>query len=171
VCEVRGLNTRRTAWALIAVVTAIIAAVIGVTLKGTSRSNDSASLQSRVLSIASRLRVPDEHDTMTVANSPEPLAQHMRYEIQQDLLKNQSPSEIVSDMQAEYGTSVLAAPRLAGIGQLVWLLPVFVLLVLFASLIWFLRKKRDKTDASPSDEAVVADTEAAQVVKRMQEFL
>jgi cytochrome c-type biogenesis protein CcmH/NrfF len=171
VCEVRGLNTRRTAWAFAAIVIAIIAAVIGVTLESTSRSNDSASLQSRVLSIASRLRVPNEHDTMTVANSPEPLAQHMRYEIQQDLLKNQTPSEIIRDMQAKYGTGVLAAPRLAGVGQLVWWLPILVLLVLCASLIWFLRTKRDKTDTSPSGEAVVADSEAAQVVKRMHDFL
>lgn len=169
--EVRSLNTRRTVWTTTAVVIAVIATIVGVTLGSRTYSADSASLQSRVLSIAARLRVPDEHDTMTVANSPEPLAQHMRYEIQQDLLKNQSTAQIMKEMQTTYGRGVLAAPGLRGIGQLVWWLPILVLLVLFGGLIWFLRTVKRPSRRQDSELLPKGDNVPNQTERRLQDFL
>lgn len=67
---------------------------------------------------------------MTVATSSLTTAQHMRYQIQQDLLAGMSNHQILETMEQVYGSRVLAAPAFGGIGRLFWVLPWLVLAML-----------------------------------------
>lgn len=156
---------RRIAW--IAVLVVVLAAGLFVWREGARQAQNTGSLQQRVLAIAAQLRVPSEQDTMTAASSPEPQAEHMRYEIQQDLLSGDSKSAIINKMVQEYGANVLAAPRARGIGGLVWFLPLVVLVVGLLFLIRYLKsivrgkpvQRADVTRASVSPRQETADVQ------------
>ncbi|MCL6515811.1 cytochrome c-type biogenesis protein CcmH [Alicyclobacillus sp.] len=92
-----------------------------------TRAHRPVGIQQQVLAIAAELRVPGEQDTITAAASTDPAALHMRYEIQQALLAGRTKAEILSQMESEYGPDVLAAPRFAGLGALVWGVPLIAL--------------------------------------------
>jgi cytochrome c-type biogenesis protein CcmH/NrfF len=118
---------------------------------------DDAQLQQQVLAIAAKLRVSGERDTMTAATSPEPAAQHMRFEIQERLLAGETSRQILSEMEREYGPDVLAAPAFAGWGSLVWLVPWLMSFMALFGMVWLLRRSAQgsKTGgADGSDEAI-----------------
>ncbi|QQE76941.1 cytochrome c-type biogenesis protein CcmH [Alicyclobacillus sp. SO9] len=142
-----------------------IAGIVLVTLVTTTgavwysvhRHSTQKNLQQEVLAIAAQLRVPSEQDTMTVATSPETVAQHMRYEIQADLLKGQHRQQILSEMVHEYGNQVLAAPSGRGFGGLVWTIPIAALILGLTGLaIYFLRNARPTVGADTMAVSVTA---------------
>ncbi len=169
------LQRQRTVWTTIAVGVAVAAAVTGLTLGQRARQPDNTSLQQQVLAIAAKLRVPSEHDTMTAANSPEPLAQHMRYQIQEDLLSGQTEAVILQEMQKQYGQDVLAAPADRGVGKFVWWLPLAALVILLFSTMAYLRKGKSskQVDLKQPTSIAARDSEdvRAEVSSRLQDFL
>ncbi|MCL6444643.1 MAG: cytochrome c-type biogenesis protein CcmH [Alicyclobacillus sp.] len=78
------------------------------------------SLQAHVLRIADRLHAPGDQDTLTVATSSLATAEHIRYQIQQDLLRGMTDSQIMQSMEQQYGPSILAVPAMQGVGWLIW---------------------------------------------------
>lgn len=171
--EVSWLHKRYGQWKVAAILIAVVAAGSGIALGSHARAVDGASLQGQVLAVAAKLRVPSEHDTMTAANSPEPLAQHMRYQIQQDLLRGQSSAKILQEMQKQYGPGVLAAPANRGYGKLVWWLPALVLIALLALIGAFLRrplKISPSISESSRDTESTGDTES-DIQRRVHDYL
>lgn len=99
-----------------------------------------ADVQQRILKIANQLRAPGDQNTMTVATSQSDMAQHMRYEIQQELIAHMTDGEVMEDMVREYGAGAYAAPPLRGFGMVVWLLPVSFLAALVVLFVVVLRR-------------------------------
>jgi len=142
----------------------------------------SATLQERVQVIATQLRAPGDHNSMTVATSPNVTAQHMRYEIQSALLQGMSSSQVLQEMTSEYGQQVLAAPSFFGFGSLVWVLPWMIVAGIFLIAILFLRKSSaavtltHKTSETSKVTSVTHDGVDAMVTKqqiedRLKDFL
>jgi cytochrome c-type biogenesis protein CcmH/NrfF len=138
-----------------------------------------ASLQEQVLAIAAQLHAPGDQNTMTVATSSLTLAQHMRYQIQQDLLQGMTSSQILQQMVQTYGPSVLAAPSFRGFGRVAWLIPWVFLFVLACVGGWLLRRgfqsQRDVPPTLPAgidEDAASALDEKAQrsIDARLQEY-
>ena len=77
--------------------------------------------------IASGLHCPICKD-LSVADSPAPLAQQMRQQIDEQLAAGRSPDEIRSGFVAAYGDSVLMSPPRHGIGRTAYYLPLAVVL-------------------------------------------
>lgn len=94
-----------------------------------AQAPDATSLQDRVAAIAAQLRAPADHNAMTVANSPIPQAEHMRYQIQEDLLRGLTRQQTIQSMVRQYGAAVLAAPQSRGFGIWVWLMPGTMLIL------------------------------------------
>ena len=115
------MGRRFAVWSVVAVILFTVALVLWVRQSGGA---DSGLLQRQVLSIGADLRAPGDENTLTVATSSSQLAQHIRYEVQQDLLAGKSKSQIVTALVSEYGPQVLAAPPARGFGIWVWALPV-----------------------------------------------
>lgn len=172
------MRTSRS-WNLSVVLIGLITlAVIAAVVITRVQSNDNASLQERVLSIAAELHAPGDENTITVANSALDTAQHMRYEIQQDLLAGMSRKDVLNAMQREYGPNVYAAPPARGFGTMVWLVPgVFLLILLCAAWIFLHRTLREpwqrgretvSTTASPEQ---VQDENDSLTEQRVRDYL
>lgn len=101
---------------------------------------DATSLQHQVLTIASKLHAPGDENTMTAATSSLTSAQHIRYQIQTLLEQGESSTQIMQWMVQNYGPDVLAAPRVAGIGDIAWIAPWAVLAVFGTGAIVFLKR-------------------------------
>lgn len=138
--------------------------------------SDNGSLQEHVLSIAAQLHAPGDENTITVATSSLSTAQHIRFEIQQDLLAGMNRNQVLDAMQQEYGPSVLAAPSFSGFGSVVWAIPVVVLVGLLMIAGYMLRANggtRTKTVAPGKVERgtdVVSDEELLRD-ERLQDYL
>lgn len=126
------------AWLGMAAVGALTAAVVFTR----QQSVGDATLQERVLAVAAQLRAPGDRNTMTVATSSLPAGQHMRYDIQQELLQGDSQRQIIDNMVSLYGQDVLAAPPMQGFGRLVWVVPWAALGALVVGLVLLFRRNR-----------------------------
>jgi cytochrome c-type biogenesis protein CcmH len=81
----------------------------------------------QVQRIAAGLHCPICKD-LSVADSPAPLAQQMRQQIDQQLAAGRSPDDIRAGFVAAYGDSVLMSPPRHGLGGAAYYLPLAVLL-------------------------------------------
>lgn len=138
------------AWLGMAAVGALAAAVVFTR----QQSVGNATLQERVLAVAAHLRAPGDRNTMTVATSSLPAGQHMRYEIQQELLQGDSQRQIIDNMVRLYGQDVLAAPPMQGFGRLVWVVPWAALGALAVGAVLLFRRNRrwQQTDGTHAVE-------------------
>lgn len=155
-----------------------MAAVIAIlVVSRASQQTNELTLQQQVTSIASQLHAPGDFNTMTAATSSLTAAQHMRYQIQQDLLQGMGRQAIMSQMVEEYGPGVLAAPYAAGWGLMLWVAPVVVLLLFAFGLATVLRRlKTIRTWTSPNAAADskphgTQDAEPEMVKARLKEYL
>ncbi|MBX5437144.1 MAG: cytochrome c-type biogenesis protein CcmH [Alicyclobacillaceae bacterium] len=145
--------------------------------------SDSSTLQSQVLAVASQLRAPGDHNTMTVATSSLPQAQHMRYEIQQALLAGETADDVKRMMVQEYGVGVLAAPPVRGWGSLVWVLPAVAGCALLCGALRYVFRhaasvpsgcSEQRGDGAPAPAGGCPDVEANgadPLARRLREFL
>jgi cytochrome c-type biogenesis protein CcmH len=151
----------RARWSALVVVVAALAAaaVLGfVAVRGHQRPE---SRTEQVQRIAAGLHCPICKD-LSVADSPAPLAQQMRQQIDQQLAAGRSPDQIRSGFVAAYGDSVLMSPPKHGLGRAVYYLPLSVLAggaLLVAFL--FRRWRRPSTPDGSAPEAA-APLSAAQ---------
>ena len=120
------MRRRWSAGGLVLVLAAIAAAAtLGlVAVRGHQQPESRAQ---QVQQIASGLHCPICKD-LSVADSPAPLAQQMRQQIDEQLAAGRSPDEIRSGFVAAYGDSVLMSPPRHGIGRTAYYLPLAVVL-------------------------------------------
>lgn len=163
-----GTALRKSAIVVIALVAALGLWVYQVNQKSEVVSQ-SASLQGRILVIASLLHAPGDENTMTVANSSLSTANKMRYEIQQDLLAGKSQSQIIHEFVSEYGEQVLATPSFRGFGSMVWTLPALVLLLLALLVVFVIRRLTRKP--SIDEEPLKGSHESIGVTRMIEENL
>jgi cytochrome c-type biogenesis protein CcmH len=91
-----------------------------------ARGNPPASRAQQVQQIAAGLHCPICKD-LSVADSPAPLAQQMRFQIAQKLAAGESADQIRASFVAAYGDSVLMSPPRHGLAGAAYYLPLLVL--------------------------------------------
>ena len=109
------------------VVLAAIAAAVTLGLLAVSGHQQPQSRPQQVQQIAAGLHCPICKD-LSVADSPAPLAQQMRQQIDEQLAAGRTPDEIRAGFVAAYGDSVLMSPPRHGIASTAYYLPLIVLL-------------------------------------------
>ena len=122
-----------------------------------ARSQPSDSLDARAQRLERELACPVcEGEALSESNAPE--ARAMRADLRERLAAGESDADIVRAYVDRYGEDVSLKPENDGIGLLVWGIPVMVLLVGGAALVFALRRwsRAPRLHATPEDEAIVA---------------
>lgn len=102
------------------VVAALVVAAQGAT----------SSLSSRTAHLESLVRCPSCED-LSVAQSNATAAIAVRHEIAASVRAGQSDTQILTSLEATYGSAILLSPATSGLGTILWLGPALVgLLVL-----------------------------------------
>jgi cytochrome c-type biogenesis protein CcmH/NrfF len=95
----------------------------------------------RIAHLETLVRCPACHD-LSVAESDATSAVAVRHEIAAKVKAGQSDNEILTSLEAAYGTSILLSPPTSGLGVLLWAVPVAGLLLLVGSSIRLARRRR-----------------------------
>ena len=103
-----------------------LVAVAGLALVSAPSASSSAS---RIAHLESLVRCPACED-ISVAQSNATSAVAVRHEIAQRVRAGASDSQILTSLEATYGTSVLLSPSTSGLGSLLWLVPVAALVAM-----------------------------------------
>ncbi|HEY7100347.1 MAG TPA: cytochrome c-type biogenesis protein CcmH [Mycobacteriales bacterium] len=154
------------------VVLAAIAAAASLGLVAVRGHQQPASRPQQVQQIASGLHCPICKD-LSVADSPAPLAQQMRQQIDQQLAAGRSPDEIRAGFVAAYGDSVLMSPPRHGIGRTAYYLPLIVVLGGALVVVLLLRRWRrpSAVDESEPDGRAPLTSAQRQALRRAVERL
>jgi len=150
-------RSRRLAWLLLGVV---VIGVLAVALwPGGGDESDSA----RVRRLASELRCVD-CEGLSVAESATASARIERRDIAERVHRGDSDETILGFYVGKYRESVLLKPSSRGVGILVWVLPVFGLLLGAAGLAFALRRwaRQPRLTPSAADAAFVAEHRATE---------
>lgn len=114
-------------------------------------------LEARMLRIAAELRCL-VCQNQTIADSHADLAQDLRRQVREMLVRGDSDQQIIDYMTARYGDFVLYRPPLKGSTALLWFGPVLLLLGGVTTLAIVLRRRsRMSADQFEPDEADAAD--------------
>jgi cytochrome c-type biogenesis protein CcmH len=128
-----------------------LAAVAVVALAiGTHRASH-PTLQSETVHIANMVSCP-VCSGETAAQSQAPASIEIRSQIQQELQKGQSQSQILAGLVAAYGPGILEKPEAKGVGLLVWVLPVVAVVLAIAGLALAFARWRPRPAAPASEE-------------------
>jgi cytochrome c-type biogenesis protein CcmH len=95
----------------------------------------------RIAHLETLVRCPACHD-LSVAESNATSAVAVRHEIAAKVKSGQSDNEILTSLEAAYGTSILLSPPTSGLGVLLWVVPIAGLLLLVGSSIRLARRRR-----------------------------
>jgi cytochrome c-type biogenesis protein CcmH len=117
---------RRWSLAELLVVLAVVAAAATLGAVAASGHGRQQTRSEQVQQIASGLHCPICKD-LSVADSPAPLAQQMRAQIEQQLAAGRSAQEVRAGFVAAYGDSVLMSPPRHGPARVAYYLPLIVL--------------------------------------------
>ena len=152
-----AVGSRRVAWLVLGVV------VIGVLAGALWPRGGSEPESSRVRRLASELRCVD-CEGLSVADSATASARIERRDIAERVHRGDSDEAIRGFYVGRYRESVLLKPSSNGVGILVWVLPVFGLLLGAAALGFALRRwaRQPRLTPTAEDAAFVADRRAAQ---------
>ena len=104
-----------------------------------------ADLDARTNRVASLLRCP-VCQGMSVADSPSEMAVNMKREVRDLLQRGYTEEQVLDHFERSYGQFVRLKPKFEGVNALVWLLPIFA--VILGALIVMNKMKRLKTPAS-----------------------
>jgi len=118
---------RRWSAAGLVVVLAALAAAATLGLVAVRGHQQPESRAQQVQQVAAGLHCPICKD-LSVADSPAPLAQQMRQQIDEQLAAGRSPDDVRAGFVAAYGDSVLMSPPRHGIGRAAYYLPLAVVL-------------------------------------------
>lgn len=154
------------------VVIAAIAAAATLGLIAVRGHNQPESRAQQVQQIASGLHCPICKD-LSVADSPAPLAQQMRQQIDQQLAAGRSPDQIRAGFVAAYGDSVLMSPPRHGLGSTAYYLPLAVVLGGALVVLLLLRRWRQPSTVEgpePDDRAPLTSAQR-QALRRAVERL
>lgn len=125
---------RWTPWALLVVVV-VGALVVGTRPEGTTTDAERANR------IAESVRCP-ACAGQSVANSDAIAAENVRNDIDRRIAAGESDDEIRAAIAAPYGDWILLNPPRSGVAGLVWVLPVFGLVVAAGALTFAFRRWR-----------------------------
>jgi cytochrome c-type biogenesis protein CcmH len=154
------------------VVIAAIAAAATLGLVAVRGHHQPESRAQQVQQIASGLHCPICKD-LSVADSPAPLAQQMRRQIDQQLAAGRSPDQIRAGFVAAYGDSVLMSPPRHGLGRTAYYLPLAVVLAGALIVLLLLRRWRQPSAVEgpePDDQAPLTSAQR-QALRRAVERL
>jgi cytochrome c-type biogenesis protein CcmH len=116
------------------------------------------ALEAEALRISSVLRCP-VCQGLSVADSPSPMATHMRQQVRDLVAAGFVEDQVLSYFEASYGEFVRLEPPLRGVNWLVWLAPAGGLALGLGVVLWFLRGARA---ASPPGTPLAAEPPAAE---------
>jgi cytochrome c-type biogenesis protein CcmH len=132
---------------------ALVAVAVVALVIGTRPHHKPATLEQRTMSIAGLVRCP-VCSGETAAQSDTLQSIQVQQQIHQDLQAGQSRSQILSELEASYGSSILEKPPVKGANVLLWFLPGIAVLIAIAGLILVFRRWRLARVAGASDEDV-----------------
>jgi cytochrome c-type biogenesis protein CcmH len=148
----------RARWSALVVVVAALAAAAALGFVAVRGHQRPESRTEQVQRIAAGLHCPICKD-LSVADSPAPLAQQMRQQIDQQLAAGRSPDDIRAGFVAAYGDSVLMSPPRHGLGRVAYYLPLAV--VLGGALVAGTLLRRWRRPAAPSTVDDMAEDDGA----------
>jgi cytochrome c-type biogenesis protein CcmH len=120
-----ALRRARTALPGLLVLLALLAAAATLGVVAARGHGATVTRAQQVQRIAAELHCPICKD-LSVADSPAPLAQQMRQQIEQKLDAGQSPDQIRASFVAAYGDSVLMSPPRHGVAGTAYYLPLAI---------------------------------------------
>jgi cytochrome c-type biogenesis protein CcmH len=152
------------------VLLALVAAVATLGIVAARGHDAPVSRSQQAQQIAAGLHCPICKD-LSVADSPAPLAQQMRAQIEQELAAGKSPDQIRAGFVAAYGDSVLMSPPRHGVAGTAYALPLGVVGTGVIVVVVLLRRWRGRP--VPVEDEPAARLPAAQrlAVRRAVELL
>ncbi|HYI08609.1 MAG TPA: cytochrome c-type biogenesis protein [Thermoanaerobaculia bacterium] len=118
-----------------------------------------AQLTQRTNEVSELLRCP-VCQGMAVADSPAEMAVNMKAQVRELLARGYTEEQILKYFELSYGQFVLLRPKFEGATSMVWLLPVFALLIGAAVLFFKLRKlEKAPSSAAAASTPVESDDE------------
>jgi cytochrome c-type biogenesis protein CcmH len=120
-----------TLWGVVFVLVAVTAVLVRP-----SGSSDAA----RIAHLETLVRCPSCDDlSVAVSNATSAIA--VRHEISTKVHEGKSDDEILTSLEAAYGTSILLSPPTSGLGVLLWVVPLLGVLLLVASAVRLARRR------------------------------
>ena len=98
------------------------------------------SAQSRIGHLESLVKCPS-CENLSVAQSNATSSVAVRDEIRQRVRAGESDNQILTSLEATYGTSILLSPSTSGLGALLWLAPLVLVLALIFALVRLSRRR------------------------------
>ncbi|HKB80318.1 MAG TPA: cytochrome c-type biogenesis protein CcmH [Thermoanaerobaculia bacterium] len=127
-----------------------------------------AALEQRTYEIASLLRCP-VCQGMSVADSPSTVAQDMKAQVHDLLARGYTQEQILGYFEHSYGQFVLLKPKFRGVNTLVWILPIFVLVVGAVVVIGTARRLEKEPAEQPEAQAAASDDPYLARVRELME--
>jgi cytochrome c-type biogenesis protein CcmH len=120
-----------TLWCVVFVL--VVGAAVLVRPSGSSEA-------ARIAHLETLVRCPS-CDDLSVAVSDATSAIAVRHEISTKVHEGRSDDEILTSLEAAYGTSILLSPPTSGLGVLLWIVPLVGVLLLVASAVRLARRR------------------------------
>lgn len=122
---VRLYSERKNVWLTVLTAGLILVIVVLVLhFSGMIGANQSSTPEERLIAIESQLHAPGDTTTQTVVSSNVPAAWTIKRQIAVMLNKGLSNQQILSQLETDYGPTVLANPPAKGFGAWAWVLPI-----------------------------------------------
>jgi cytochrome c-type biogenesis protein CcmH len=133
-----------------------LAVVVAIALAVVLWPNGDQSPAARARELATEVKCP-ECQGLSVAESQAPTSRAIRADIKRRIADGQSDAEIRQAYVDDYGEDILLSPQDSGISLIVWVLPVVVLVLGAAGIVFALRRNRDQPQlhATDADERLV----------------
>ena len=133
----------------------LLAPAFGATPSTGGRVVHEDALTRKELSIARTLRCTVCQNE-SVADSKAGIARDMRVLIRKQLRAGKSRKQIVAYFVSRYGDYILLKPRFDTVGAIVWILPLFLLVVLALSG-WFVIRRHSRATEPPPPQLTEED--------------
>lgn len=142
----------------------VLSVLLGLTLVAAAHAADPAerltdpALEARAEALSSELRCL-VCQNQSIESSDADLARDLRRLVRERIAAGDSDAAVKDFLVARYGDFVLLKPRFAGVGLVLWLLPVLLLLAGAAAARSAWRRRRESVEAEPltaEEEARVA---------------
>jgi len=104
-----------------------VVALIAVAVLAVVSQPSSTTRAARVAHLESVVQCP-ACDSLTVGQSNAPSSVAIRHQIERMVNSGRSDGDILSALQAQYGSNITVTPSTAGIGVLLWAVPVVLAL-------------------------------------------
>ena len=140
-----------------------LGAVVVVVLAITLWPGGDPSAAERARDLESQIKCP-ECQGLSVADSQATTSQAIRIDIKQRIARGQSDDTIRQAYVDRFGSSILLTPQSSGISLLVWVLPLIVLGLGAAGIVFVLARNRREPHlhATDADEALIARERGAE---------